>query len=761
MNKKCGIHRSNQTVFSASILAILAPALVSADTIHDIRVSYYDTAENLNARKAAIEDNIKAFANAMYEATNGAHRLGRVSIYPDGAYKDNTDVLWVQGCHPNAHVGGHKRSGYRIEHCDAFGDIDHLTNTVEGGNTLMHEWGHFAYALYDEYVNPDQPCSDDRPGSPCADDVPTTNSIMNSWTMGPDNTLGDLKELNFSTPVNFSMNTAQGRVYQSSAWETLVRDPSQDPTPRGRAFYPDLAAVAPAESTMPSLELGDSNNVAAATGALDIKFFDVSDAAASDAGQAAPQRAAGTGGQATDHTVRLLLIDHSNAVTVEQLEEIKAGVELIVQEAHPGEVISVITYDDGAVELVPATTITDQASKTPIIEAVKTVQSSTAAPALDNAFKLALHNLPADATHSSSIYIFGSGHNNGSVHPALDLVAQIGHHKTVIVNAFGTDNTSAVAMPLQLVAQKTHGTFVPFKTPEDIFKGLEAANQAATPVVDFGIAGGDLTVKGAKDVHFHVGENLSVLAMNLELKGATASAHLTVIDPHHTQHVLGASECGNVTKPKTTAAHSEEVHFCHAEFANPAAGNWTLHMADTKPLKVSYAIDGISAGNTAALSPHINYNGQTHTITAMLTGNYPVSGLHVTATAKDSHGKTHTLALKDDGHAPDEIAHDGIYSGKIAHPVAGGYSVAVHFDNKAGKAKAATDSTVMLFGLIPGLNNQCAFGPLNKNCNLNNDDETEAPVAPKDEYYTIKVGIQEYTCKVGVWDGLCQGGPGN
>lgn len=760
MKRKQGIRRSNPTVLSASILAILAPTAVTADTIHDIRVSYYDTAENMNTRKTAIEDNIKAFANAMYEATNGAHRLGRVSIYPDGAYKDDTDVLWVQSCHPNAHVGGHKRAGYRIEHCDAFGNIDHFTHTVEGGNTLMHEWGHFAYALYDEYVNPDQPCSADRPGSPCADDVPTTHSIMNSWTMGPNNTLGSLEELNFSTPVNFSMNTAQGRVYQSSAWETLVRNPSQDPTPRGRVFYPDLAVVAPAEGTMPSLELGDSNNLAAATGALDIKFFDVSDAAASDSAQAAPQHAATTG-QAMDHTVRYLLIDHSSAVTVEQLEEIKAGVELIVQEAHPGEIISVISYADGAEEIVSATTITDQASKTPIIEAVKTVQSSTAAPALDNAFKLALHNLPTDATHSSSIYIFGSGHNDGSVHPALDLVRQIGHHTTVIVNAFGTDSTSAVAVPLQLVAEKTHGIFVPFKTPEDIFKGLEAANQAASPAVDFGIAGGDLTVKGTKDVRFHVGENLSVLAINLELKGATASAHLSVIDPQHTQHALGANECGIVTKPKTTAAHSEVVHFCNAEFANPTAGDWTLHIADTKPLKVSYAIDGTQADNTDALSPHINYNGQTHTITAMLTGNYPVSDLHVTATAKDSHGKTTKLALKDDGHAPDEIAHDGIYSGKIAHPVAGGYSVAVHFDNKAGKAKASSDSTVMLFGLIPGLNNQCAFGPLNKNCNLNNDDEAEAPVAPQAEYYTIKVGIQEYTCQVGVWSGLCQGGPGN
>lgn len=40
-----------------------------------------------------------------------------------------------------------------------------------GGYTLMHEWGHFAYELFDEYQNDDAACDSDDPGGPCQCEV--------------------------------------------------------------------------------------------------------------------------------------------------------------------------------------------------------------------------------------------------------------------------------------------------------------------------------------------------------------------------------------------------------------------------------------------------------------------------------------------------------------------------------------------------------------------------------------------------------------
>ena len=68
-----------------------------------------------------------------------------------GAFKDDTDILWVKSCWPNANVAGHTKPGSRIEHCDTFDTTSFLTNRMAGGVTLLHEWGHFGYGVYDEY----------------------------------------------------------------------------------------------------------------------------------------------------------------------------------------------------------------------------------------------------------------------------------------------------------------------------------------------------------------------------------------------------------------------------------------------------------------------------------------------------------------------------------------------------------------------------------------------------------------------------------
>lgn len=51
-----------------------------------------------DADQRAYEERIKEFANAVYQSTNGAHKIGMVTIYRDGALANSVDVIWNENC---------------------------------------------------------------------------------------------------------------------------------------------------------------------------------------------------------------------------------------------------------------------------------------------------------------------------------------------------------------------------------------------------------------------------------------------------------------------------------------------------------------------------------------------------------------------------------------------------------------------------------------------------------------------------------------
>jgi hypothetical protein len=116
----------NLCVFISSLSSFLAlvSAPAQAASVHDLRVSYHDTAANTEARKAKIAATFEYFAEADYEMTNGVHRIGKVTIYTDGAYYDKADIVWRNGsgdgneCWFSADVNGRGHAGSHILHCD-------------------------------------------------------------------------------------------------------------------------------------------------------------------------------------------------------------------------------------------------------------------------------------------------------------------------------------------------------------------------------------------------------------------------------------------------------------------------------------------------------------------------------------------------------------------------------------------------------------------------------------------------------------------
>jgi hypothetical protein len=687
------------------------PVGTSPETVFNLRVSYYDTYENANnsGRLKAIEANLKDFGTVLYEATNGKHKLGKVSVYFGGAYKDDTDILWVKSCWPNANVAGYKKPGSRIEHCDTFDTTPFLTNTLAGGVTLLHEWGHFGYGLYDEYKNEAVTCDVNNPGSPCKDDVPTDKTLMNShWdSMSTDDkgvsTLTDLRPLNFSRKLpHFSVKTAQGRIYNMSAWDTLLTDPALDKSQIGRAFYPDLKDVAPSDAfdkfdigtqtdaNPPVLSL-DTAKIETALNKFKVEFFN---------GSVAPTTnnlvlTAGTDVvTAKDNSVSYILIDNSKEVTPDQLTDAKGAIEQIIESSEEGETISIISYNDNSTKVVEPSRISDADSKAKIMDEVAKIQVSTSDdPDLGSAFSVALKNLPIGAINS--VYILGSGKNTGN----KDLLSLIGE-KTVIVNAFTTVNDPLIVKPLDSVAKETHGVFRLVSTSSDYFAALENANQASSPEIDATIVANDslsLKANTTKNVPFYVDSTLGSLNFNLGYTGGADDAKLpeiTLINPKGVKRVvIPAAECDVV---QDAVGSSPQENFCNVELSDPKVGKWTLVIKPKEQTEVNFSLNGVAKSNDKAISSQIIFDDNTGVFTASVGDNIPMSGVRVTALVKDSRGKISTVVMNDSGKTGDLSSNDGIFTGKLIQPTPGMYSINVSYDNSLGKASKTNKSGLYL-----------------------------------------------------------------
>jgi hypothetical protein len=225
--------------------------------IIDVDITLYNN-PTTSAARAPYDNIINYFADGVYEASNGAHKLGRVTFHPLGANLSQSDVTWIEKCHPKAAVGGIAVDGRHVTMCDIFDkklwpDYNFLSNNNRqrmGGYVLAHEWGHYYYALYDEYVGDGK--YNHLIYQPHSTDKAVDNSIMNNTWKAYSIIWGDnFNWLNFSIAKYDTKKTAQYRVYGASAWDTLVRPVSDDPRDGERVslpdriYYPELVDVKP------------------------------------------------------------------------------------------------------------------------------------------------------------------------------------------------------------------------------------------------------------------------------------------------------------------------------------------------------------------------------------------------------------------------------------------------------------------------------------------------------------------------------------
>ncbi|MFA7242749.1 MAG: choice-of-anchor X domain-containing protein [Sulfuricellaceae bacterium] len=240
----------------AVALALGAHAAVAAE--HPLTKVNYDAAKNVNVvdlvmsidwdfdnpptgrDKSFIENILKQATQSYYTMTEGKQMLGKVYVYKNSQFMDNTDIQYTaKDGRANAHVAG-------VSNCKAC-RVQMFAGTNETpdahGKTVAHEFGHYILGVSDEYR--EEGGTSTNPGSPQDGDTPK-DSIMHNH----------LAFVNLSTASDYAdpaaQKTAQYRTFGKSAWETLVSPPETDPNggPGRTYFDPFKNFTAPTAATL-------------------------------------------------------------------------------------------------------------------------------------------------------------------------------------------------------------------------------------------------------------------------------------------------------------------------------------------------------------------------------------------------------------------------------------------------------------------------------------------------------------------------------
>ncbi len=647
----------------------LAADDLSATSPVDVVISLYNDPDGDNDmatqdERTPYEKIIGYFADGMFEASNGVHQLRKVRIYRNSRFGDKADIVWAGSGGPCANPSGRGTAGQHIYMYDLFSSTDFLADDSGyqgGGYCLAHEWGHFAYGLYDEYVGSDT-AHDSADHMPHTTDVPVANSIMNyQWgAVG-----GNYEWLNFSVAfedpaVDFTVtkNCAQWRMWGASAWEVLVRSTADDPknstnsTRAARIRWTDLAGAAPVAPAYYSLNLPSSD----ARSLLEIIWM-------------------------ADEVTYEIVIDHSGSMCGDKLSNVKAAATLLADRMVLGASVGIIKFDDSVTVIQPVITLDDETVRTSVKEKIAEIECD-GWTAVGDAANQALSELQGfgDATSNKVVFLLTDGQSNSGVEPSSVIPAYQGAQIPIFAFGYGYD---ADEVSLRAMAEQTGGKYYYSPTTlADITQVFSDANQQVASSV--GISSGTSSVApGALASHtLTVDASMASLSVAVSYTGALGSATVSLFDPNGTQ-VLPAGT--------TDSGGSIQVRFA---VDAPVPGDWRVEVSNNTgaDLVAGYSVEATTGGATFALSlasltgTAIQYP-EPILLLAVLQKGLPIAGAVVRCTLQAPDGSTSTVTLTDDGVAPDLLANDGSYSGVINYTMDGLYGITVEMDNTAGTAQ--------------------------------------------------------------------------
>lgn len=623
------------------------------------------------------EKKIEEFADAVFQMTNSKHKIGTVTIFRQGKQANNADVQWKENCPsnagPRANPSGFGVSGKRIYFCTNWDGAPSLMDTPKGaGFTLAHEWGHYAYGVYDEYIancgqNPETNCPIWLPRST---DTQSSPSIMNNqWNAAVAG--GDQDWLEFSTTdVEPYKTTADGddknahaRTFGENAWATLTRSPTTDPRHAflpSRTQYTNLAAPTGADKTV-------SDDESTARSELKIVW---------------------AGNQVAE-----LMIDTSGSMSGTPMNNAKTAGSLLVGQLTPGEnAVGVGRFTSSASQVFAITDIPDP--DTGVRAAAQSAISAFVASGGTNIEGAALTALAQvqgfqGGTRPSVVYLLTDGQSSVNV---ANVVSQYTAAKVPLIT-FGFGSSVDTAL-LQSLANGTGGQY--FFSPTSlaaIQQAFIAANAAfsSSVVVSSGTAPAAPSTAEVRTIPLD--STMATAAINVTYALAEADVSLRLLD--------GTGADTGLTF--TCSATSEVSCDTEVDVSTLGAGDYGLEITNnTAGAKdVSVLVSGspstFESYDIAVQFDNANYPAS-FGIQATVSAGAALTGLDVVARVTKPDNSTVDIPLLDDGRNGDLNADDGTYSADVAYDMDGTYTAVVTASNAAGNAQTTFNSVAIAVG---------------------------------------------------------------
>lgn len=627
---------------------------------------------------------IKYWADAIYESSNGTHKLGKVRIFRNGKQSKVADVVWNEKEWPRANVSGYGTDGQRIMFGDIFPggcgtgcDKDMLADDDGAGYTLGHEWGHYTYGLYDEYKG-----SSATGGitTPLSTDEPVTPAIMHSqWKARG----GNYEWLNFSTSNNIGdvNKTAQGRAYGASCWDTLIRDPKNDPkdgdrnTLPARTYYSNLKGQEPtATDSWVKKELPGAQ----ATGRdkLDIIWM-------------------------ADDIVMQVVIDRSGSMGGSPIANAKTAASTLVDVTRDGHTsLGVVSFNHSVTQDQAIVDIPDPGG-----DAVKTTikgviggLSSGGNTAMYDAADVALGGLNAWYTTNSSkankvIFLLSDGMDNSSTATEAGVIAAF-KTSSVPLFTFGY-GSGAPGGTLSNLADQTGGKFYSSPTTlAEIQAAFIEANAAASSATTVSSGSSSTPANNTINYDYLVDDTIESLKIAASFAGVVGDLTFALQGP-----------AGALTENLTCAGAGSSVT-CNGEVLNATlltqgTGTYSVVATNTTGTAVDLSVNviGYPVAGTRTYDVTVATLGGSEitypepvVITATVSQGVPITGINLTAIITDGNSAQTQLPMNDAGTDGDGIAGDGVYSAIWStYSASGSYSIRVSVDNSAGTAAYTGD----------------------------------------------------------------------
>lgn len=637
----------------------------SFQTVIDMAVSLYRTPAV--ADRGPYENILGFTADALCEQTNGALRLGRVRIFQDGILGDLSDIIWNFDEGPRANPSGLGVLGRRIIMGDQWTGgcgvgcvVDFLAANRQdaAGYTLGHEIGHYVLGLYDEYAGGDP--TEMRIFFPQTGDVEPEPSIMNNQWLAAALGGGDLDWLNHSTSDNYEAQTAQGRVYGASGWETLIRPIADDPRDGDRALLPLRVRYDALIGEEPT----------AADGWVRVEL---------PAAQATCRNQLDIQWMPNDFEVQLA-IDTSGSMAGDPIANAIGASQTLVNAVADGQTaLGVVEFNSNPPtpsQIEPITPIPDPGA------VVKgnvnaTIGSLTAggATALYDAAILSLDNLSAyavaNATNAAQlVFLLSDGVNNDSGATEADVIAAY-QAAGVPLNTFAFGDFAPDGVLLRM-ADQTGGFFR--ATPTDLAaltRAYLATKAAATPTMGLLQRSTSVAANSSTSIRIPVDSTVRTLEVfvNYTVPAGGSGPAFELQDP--SGNLSYEQICDSIQQ--SGGATNVSCRFVPGRIGPIPSqqGDWVLvaFQGSSNSIVVHTDVIGEPVGGDRPIELVTDSRSQEYrypdvpVIAATLLKDTPIRGAQVTATLVSSDlNQTLTLPLADDGKGGDALAEDGTYT---------------------------------------------------------------------------------------------------